>query len=197
MSIEQAPSGKWRARLIHDGTRYWIGLFGSREAAEQAVEVERDKVRQGLSLIVFAGMTSLQAFAEERGIALGTVKRWVHEGMPVERHGVTVRIRPEVADAWIASHRAESLAFNRRALVYAMQRETDWAVKIGWSSDPERRIAEVAKAFKSPTYLVAAVPGSKTDELALHRRFEASALGGEWFAVSADEVVLAMVRMVA
>jgi DNA-binding IclR family transcriptional regulator len=57
------------------------------------------------------------------------------------------------------------------------------AVKIGWTRDPWRRVGEVANETPSGagTALLAALPGRKHEERAMHERFGAHRLHGEWF----------------
>ncbi|MBV8075952.1 MAG: GIY-YIG nuclease family protein [Planctomycetaceae bacterium] len=54
-------------------------------------------------------------------------------------------------------------------------------LKIGTSSSPGRRRAALEAALGRPLALVAAWPGGRAEERALHRRFAGHAVGHEWF----------------
>lgn len=125
-------------------------------------------------------------YAEHIGVSHGTVKRWRGEGLPgVRGPHHTLVIDPVVADAWVAEHHPKSCAFNRASCIYFARRE-DGAVKIGWSSDVMRRMAELRKATGRNVVFLAAYPGAKPDELALHARFAAFLIEGEWFTANPE-----------
>ncbi len=121
-------------------------------------------------------------FAESVGVAHGTVKRWLHEGMPCSRKGHQTWIVPSFATAWVEARYGKTVAFDRRAVIYFAVRD-DGAVKIGWSSDIVRRVTELRRDTRSDVQLLACYPGAKPDELALHARFATDRIedGGEWF----------------
>jgi len=119
--------------------------------------------------------------AEFLGVAHGTVKRWLREGLPCRRQNHRVFIFIDEARAWVAQRYPNTIAVNRRSYIYFAARATDGAIKIGWSSDVIRRMQELRKRERCPVDLLACVPGSKPDELALHERFKSCALELEWF----------------
>jgi hypothetical protein len=122
----------------------------------------------------------------------GTVKRWLYEGMPaVQSPGHRLHIEPTVADVWVAEHKGGTISRFRQSVVYVVRRASDGAIKIGWTSDTERRLRELRRDERSPIALLAAMPGDKPDELALQARFESTRLEGEWF--SPSEELLAFV----
>lgn len=133
-------------------------------------------------------------FAEHIDVAHGTVKRWLHEGMPARRDGCHVWITPDDGKAWIAARypNRQSIAIARRAFVYVAHRLSDDAVKIGWTSDVMRRVAELRKLSRAPVELVACFPGNKPTELSLHARFAAQRIDGEWFASPIADVLAAL-----
>jgi hypothetical protein len=53
--------------------------------------------------------------------------------------------------------------------------------KIGWASDPFRRICQLAIGCPAPLLLEAYVPGSEMTEHRLHRAFASHREHGEWF----------------
>jgi hypothetical protein len=133
-------------------------------------------------------------FAEAIGVAHGTVKRWLHEGMPATRIrlGREVSIDEAAARAWVTEHHANSVSFNRAAVVYVARRERDGALKIGWTSDVMRRVHELRRRERCAVELVAAVPGAKPDELRMHETFRACRIDGEWFDAEVNDVVRAL-----
>lgn len=124
-----------------------------------------------------------RTFAEHIGVAHGTVKRWLTEGLPARRtgHGSSrVWITPAAGIAWVEARYPNSVARNRRGTIYVAVRATDGAFKIGWTSDVMRRVQELRKASQSAVELVACFPGDKPDELRFHARFKADQIEGEW-----------------
>lgn len=55
------------------------------------------------------------------------------------------------------------------------------AVKIGWASDPLRRLSELQVGHATTIELIGYAPGSKDDERALHRKCASERIRGEWF----------------
>lgn len=141
--------------------------------------------------LLATGEMNGRRFAEHLGVAHGTIKRWLHEGMPARRGEHGVWISPAEASAWVSARYPRSIAIKRTSVVYVALRD-DGAVKIGFTSDINRRIAELRKESRSAVELVACVPGAKPEELRLQSRFEATRLDGEWFAVDVREVVGAL-----
>lgn len=128
-------------------------------------------------------LMTVRDFAESIGAKNGTVKRWVHEGMPVRRSGHVVRVDPAEAQAWIAARpRLYSVTFNRRSVVYFARRD-DGAIKIGFTSDVQRRLREIRKEERltSTPVLLATFDGDKRLELMLHERYARHRIDGEWF----------------
>lgn len=128
-------------------------------------------------------------FAEQIGVAHGTIKRWLTEGLPARRTGVgsqRVWITPSDGLAWVDARYPNSIARSRKGLIYFAIRSTDDAIKIGWTSDVMRRIAELRKENRSAVELAACFPGDKPDELRLHARFIVDRIDGEWHRPSAS-----------
>lgn len=69
-------------------------------------------------------------------------------------------------------------------------------IKIGYSADPIARASTVTTAGKrpatlpraTPTHLIGWIPGDRAVEAAMHQRFAADHVAGEWFYISADMV---------
>lgn len=198
MSVSAYASGKWKAEVKWLGVKHYLGIFGSESAARAACDAEYSRLRDGSSpLLLGSAVMTVQAFADSIGVRHGTVKRWVHEGMPVTRSNGLVRVDPSTANAWLAEYRRGSIAYARRSVLYAVLRDSDGAVKLGWTSDAGRRLRELYKLTEEgELHLLAVMPGDKPDELLLHARFRRQALGGEWFAISADEAIAALLELV-
>lgn len=121
--------------------------------------------------------------AEDLGIAQGTLKRWLHEGLPADRQNKhDVWIDPVQAKAWIEERfkGRKTIAFGRHSVVYFAERE-DGKIKIGWSSDVMRRVFELRKYMGCAVELRACFPGDKRKENALHKRFASARETGEWY----------------
>ncbi len=131
-------------------------------------------------------------FAERIDVAHGTIKRWLTEGLPARRVGNRVWITPTDGLAWVEARYPKSIARGRKGTIYIATRATDGAIKVGWTSDVMRRIAELRKEYHSAVELEACFPGDKPDELRLHARFQADRLDGEWHRPS--EALLAFVE---
>lgn len=59
-------------------------------------------------------------------------------------------------------------------------------IKIGFSKQPDLRVASIATANPLPVVLAAVYPGSKADEFNLHVMFARHRSRGEWFARHPD-----------
>ena len=65
--------------------------------------------------------------------------------------------------------------------VYFMLSSSTGLVKIGSSGDPDRRLRDLQMASGERISLLTTEPGGEAHEKALHRRFKASRVRGEWF----------------
>ncbi len=72
--------------------------------------------------------------------------------------------------------------------VYCIGRDVAGAVKIGWSRDPEQRLAQLQTASPDTLRILAILPGSKNVEHGLHEVFGDCAIRGEWFDSSGGTV---------
>lgn len=128
-------------------------------------------------------------YAERIGVPHGTVKRWRLDGLPGRvNHRKHLEIDVDAADAWVKEHHPRSIAFDRSSVIYIVSRGIDGAVKIGWTSDVERRVRELRKETRDTIAILAMLPGDKPDELRLHSRFQDDRIGGEWFRRSSKMV---------
>lgn len=120
-------------------------------------------------------------FAESFGVAHGTVKRWLTEGLPARRDGHRVWITPDEGRRWVSVRYPRTIAINRQSFVYVARRLGDGAIKVGFTSDVVRRLNELRKLQRDAVELVACWPGKKPEELAIHASLSGAALGEEWF----------------
>lgn len=125
-------------------------------------------------------MLTLRQYAVALGATYGTVKRWRHEGMPAVKMGSVVRVRKSDADAWVAKKRMFEVTIGRESVVYFARRE-DGAIKIGFSSDTDRRMRELKKDTRQRVVLLATIPGTKLLEMALQSKFSHARFEDEWF----------------
>lgn len=65
--------------------------------------------------------------------------------------------------------------------VYAMRRPDTHEIKIGISTNPFRRLRDIQACHGRKLELLVVFPGTVFDEVALHERFKAHRLRGEWF----------------
>lgn len=72
--------------------------------------------------------------------------------------------------------------------VYAIQEGGGGPVKIGWSNDPEIRLAQLQGMNPRGLRLVHRFFVKKAVEKMLHEHFAAHRMSGEWFAVTPNEV---------
>ena len=75
----------------------------------------------------------------------------------------------------------------REGLLYFIRRGPDGPVKIGWSQNVDRRMAELQVANAEKLELVGTVPGKWKDEAVLHARFSHLQVSdNEWFHCSEE-----------
>ena len=99
--------------------------------------------------------------ATHLSVPVGTVKRWLHEGLPATRLRNGREVSIDLADAlkWVETFRPHSVAFNRQSLVLGAARGLDGAVWVGFTGDVERRLRELRKMTRTTIALVFALPG--------------------------------------
>lgn len=72
------------------------------------------------------------------------------------------------------------------SLVYFIQGDNSGAVKIGITTDLDRRLRELQVATAETLAVIGQVPGGREMERELHERFKDQRLTGEWFVPSGD-----------
>lgn len=69
----------------------------------------------------------------------------------------------------------------RGGVVYFIQSGEKGPIKIGWSEDVARRLAELQTANAHPLRVLGTTPGTLEDELSMHTRFAHLRMEAEWF----------------
>lgn len=137
---------------------------------------------------------NLVEYATARGFKHGTVKRWACEGMPVIRNGTgrCIGVDGNSADIWVKTRAEASSRFarqsGRESIVYFAHRAADNCVKIGFTRNWLQREKDFRQTRNGGTtvVLLGTIPGDKTVELAIHKRFAQHRIRGEWFAAAPD-----------
>lgn len=81
-----------------------------------------------------------------------------------------------------ARNEAEQVRKEKRVgHVYFIQMGEDGPIKIGYSLDPEKRLATLQTSSPEPLSLLVTIKGGKTLEKSLHDRFAAHHKRGEWY----------------
>lgn len=70
--------------------------------------------------------------------------------------------------------------------VYFIQAGPGGPVKIGFSENPQQRLAQVQVDSPVPCVLLGVLPGGEAEEAELHERFRLLWIRGEWFEPGAD-----------
>jgi hypothetical protein len=65
--------------------------------------------------------------------------------------------------------------------VYFIKNLSSGHIKIGWSSDPERRIKELQPGAEGKLVLMATQPGGVETEASIHKHFKDLLFYGEWY----------------
>lgn len=89
--------------------------------------------------------------------------------------------------------KAEQIA--EQGAVYAIRDDVRSAVKLGWSTDPLRRLAQLQTAVPNVLRIVAVVAGGKTLERGLQQEFKDRRIRGEWFSDHDNEVSAVMAEL--
>lgn len=71
-------------------------------------------------------------------------------------------------------------------MIYFISAGPDGPIKIGYASNPKKRLASLQTAHHQELTLLRVIPGNTTAEGILHRRFKKDRLKGEWFKPSED-----------
>lgn len=179
------------ANLSHEAWRLFVSLivladdFGALRGSpallhSQAfwaspLEDGQGGVTEALAELRAEGLVTLY---EVRGQRYIQVTNW-EKHQRVDNRGKPRVPRPEDDGAWIVPRNADDR-------VYFIQDVAGRAVKIGYSHNPERRLGQLQSARGSKLKLLVTIPGNRSDEHALHKRFAHLRLEGEWFREDAE-----------
>lgn len=210
----------WSARCLmlqllrKAGEDAWIDLGKvGRRAISLLLSATPDDVEAALPELEAAGLAEFQGprlvlrdpCAPPRNVAEQVVQA---EGVDLPEIKLRL-LTPSERAAKEAEHRAsaerwraeQEEARNRRRItakphVYFIQQGETGAIKIGHTRRPvEVRQKELQNSHAEPLRLLAMAPGTQRDERALHDRFAAARLTGEWFTPVPE--LVAYVRLVA
>lgn len=109
--------------------------------------------------------------------------------VPLAGWAEALRLLPDspLKDRHAAEIRAAFPGIDSPGFVYFIQAGTAGGpIKIGYSYAPETRLAQLQTSMPDTLRLLAAMPGSVTDERALHSKLRLHRLRGEWFLPHAD-----------
>lgn len=82
---------------------------------------------------------------------------------------------------WGSPKAQEKKRRESRSKVYFIQQGIGGPIKIGVSSNPERRVVNLQVANPTPLKIIATVPGTEKDELFFQMKFERFKIQGEWY----------------
>lgn len=94
---------------------------------------------------------------------------------------------PEVAAAYGVIRDAKAQKAGKQGFIYLIREKTTKFGKIGYSVNPEKRIAEIQTGNPRQLELVGKVKGKPADELAMHAKYIKQNVLQEWFRVT-DEL---------
>jgi hypothetical protein len=204
-AVEEAPEGDVSG-LIRDPNPAeavalvvgWDGDSGALLAALERVRLVED-MGEGPAVVSVRRYAAQQDLAWPRRVRPKPgVLEWAarHPGVPmpdgVELDVPVVRLlTPEEqaqrrAECEERTRQCRAEAEERRRLkarrwVYFVQGVAGGPIKIGISRDVERRRTELQRVERQPLRVLATIEGTMADESALHARFVAHRLRGEWF----------------
>lgn len=127
-------------------------------------------------------VASEDATKERMALALGAAIEMC-ERLSEERQELK-RERDMVLDALRSA--IECRAASSRGVVYFVTADDPRMVKIGFTSNIERRVKSLQTANHGKVRVIGCVPGTKSDETSFHRRFHKYRRSGEWFSVAGD-----------
>lgn len=100
------------------------------------------------------------------------------------------RARARAREERFSERRRQMLALRseqrraKRGFVYFLR--VGHMMKIGFSTNPKRRMASLKTGLSGQTWSLVAYPGSLADEVELHHLFAGRRSHGEWFRLSAE-----------
>lgn len=76
-------------------------------------------------------------------------------------------------------------------MIYMVRAGSDGPLKIGRAADVRKRLSELQVSHHERLHLLGAMPGDAEEEAAIHARFAAHRLRGEWFRPAAEIIEFA------
>lgn len=118
----------------------------------------------GITVLYDGGM----AYGSAQDIAASRIEHWLR-GNHVDPTSLS----------W-SSKKHQRLCATKTGWIYFIRDEAGY-IKIGYATNVSYRMNALQTASRQKLTLLARVPGSTLDEKALHRRFRAARVRGEWF----------------
>lgn len=87
----------------------------------------------------------------------------------------------DVPVSWCTYYAMNMTFESPSSVVYFIRLGAAGAIKIGKANDLKARLASLQTAASDKLHVLGFIPGDLAEEAALHRRFAASRLHGEWF----------------
>jgi hypothetical protein len=142
---------------------------------------------------------SLPMWREQADKRLKAAHRYIEQTKKNPTAGNRLLISPDDAPPLPPPKPTETLPLQRAnpsrsdtpGFVYFIERELDHAIKIGFSTEPEKRLRALMTAA-GPCELLHTIPAPMRHESELHARFEAHRIDGEWFRPHPDILRLIM-----
>ena len=166
---------KWWARVtLDDGTRPRVPLG---RAAEGPDSMPREAARAMAERLVEIGRRD------------GNLAALVERARERAGLGAAAVAARRVASARREA-RAEAKAGRRRIVaprcsgIYFIESRSEQVIKIGFATNIHERVRDHQTSNPSPLLFLGFVPGDRREERALHLRFAADRVRGEWFAPS-------------
>ena len=82
--------------------------------------------------------------------------------------------------------KAKKAAEPKKEYIYFIQQGDDGPIKVGYSTNPEKRLKTLSTASPHSLHLLKVVEGDETLEKRIHTRFAEIRLGGEWLQATQD-----------
>lgn len=91
---------------------------------------------------------------------------------------VSLSVKP---DAVVENDVLNIIPTNPKGYVYFIQGLCGGAIKIGFSTNPEKRLQALQTGYPDTLTILFMIQGNETTERMIHKEFEAPRLKGEWF----------------
>jgi hypothetical protein len=91
-----------------------------------------------------------------------------------------------IKDNEVMSNMVNNILETQERFVYFIQNESNQEIKIGVTSNIEKRMNDISRVIKAPVKLLKLIKGNEVTEKELHNKFSQYRIHGEWFAPSKE-----------